>query len=424
MARAPRAKSKGSGYKKKGPSKTELETDKIFGDMMEFWKAIGDSKVGKWQKPWVYNFLGAENAGKFILESKRTIYQGNFNQFMIASYMRNREPSDLGKLMITRGDVYKLLGAEDDKTFPLAGTGIDSVGTLFKAPTYPKYWLKPDGRLWKHPDRKNPTKEEVRSEKLEQKTSGKPYFGKFIVWSAEDLYDLLSEKQQEKLNELVELRSKKGHEVDPSDNITNYIANWIDELAEQQGVKITYEGNKAFYAPGLDVIQMPKLEQFGNPVAFAATALHELAHSTMAVTNRNPNISNRIEYAMEEIVAETASVMMIKHLEEELKDVLSERPDVRAMFVDFYDNAMSYQLTWGEKFNFKELVSEIDELDEKEKSTAMRNIMVNTANAVDTVLNKEFSPDMRIERIRGMEKPDDKYEQEKDREVESPGMQM
>lgn len=72
-------------------------------------------------------------------------------------------------------------------------------------------------------------------------------------------------------------------------------------------------GDKAFYSPSLDYIQLPEPASFHSPEAFAATALHEAAHWSGAKHRLDRDLSGRFgaaAYAQEELRAELASVFL------------------------------------------------------------------------------------------------------------------
>jgi antirestriction protein ArdC len=72
-------------------------------------------------------------------------------------------------------------------------------------------------------------------------------------------------------------------------------------------------GDRAFYSPGTDHIQLPPHESFKDAPAWAATALHELGHWTGAPHRLNRDLTGRFgsgAYAMEELRAELASVFI------------------------------------------------------------------------------------------------------------------
>lgn len=76
--------------------------------------------------------------------------------------------------------------------------------------------------------------------------------------------------------------------------------------------------DKAFYLIGRDRICLPALDQFTSPEAYAATALHEVAHSTGhpdRLGRMEPNATFGCDtYAQEELVAEIGSAMLATQL--------------------------------------------------------------------------------------------------------------
>lgn len=66
----------------------------------------------------------------------------------------------------------------------------------------------------------------------------------------------------------------------------------------------------AFYSPGLDIVNMPQIEQFESAEAYYATLFHELIHSTGHVSRlgreevMNPHTFGSKPYSREELVAE------------------------------------------------------------------------------------------------------------------------
>ncbi len=72
-------------------------------------------------------------------------------------------------------------------------------------------------------------------------------------------------------------------------------------------------GDKAFYSPSLDYIQLPEPVSFKSPQDFAATALHEAAHWSGASHRLDRDLTGRFgtaAYAQEELRAELASVFI------------------------------------------------------------------------------------------------------------------
>ena len=72
-------------------------------------------------------------------------------------------------------------------------------------------------------------------------------------------------------------------------------------------------GDRAFYSPSTDHIQLPPEHAFNGAPQWAATALHELGHWTGHPTRLNRDLQNRFgsaAYAMEELRAELASAFV------------------------------------------------------------------------------------------------------------------
>ena len=72
-------------------------------------------------------------------------------------------------------------------------------------------------------------------------------------------------------------------------------------------------GDRAFYSPDLDTIQLPEPASFHTPRDFAATALHEAGHWSGAKHRLDRDLTGRFgsaAYAQEELRAELASVFI------------------------------------------------------------------------------------------------------------------
>ena len=72
-------------------------------------------------------------------------------------------------------------------------------------------------------------------------------------------------------------------------------------------------GDRAFYSPSLDFIQLPEPPSFHSPQDFAATALHEASHWSGAKHRLDRDLTGRFgsaAYAQEELRAELASVFI------------------------------------------------------------------------------------------------------------------
>jgi antirestriction protein ArdC len=87
-------------------------------------------------------------------------------------------------------------------------------------------------------------------------------------------------------------------------------------LLSASGAIIKQGGNRAFYRPADDTIQLPHKEAFSTPSAYYGTALHELSHWTGHSSRLNRVLGSRhhIEaYAYEELVAEIGAAFLCAH---------------------------------------------------------------------------------------------------------------
>jgi len=88
-------------------------------------------------------------------------------------------------------------------------------------------------------------------------------------------------------------------------------------ILRNSGAVVRIGGDRAFYSPSTDHIQLPPDFAFNGPEEFAATALHELAHWTGHPSRLNRDLRNRFgsaAYAMEELRAELASAFVANEL--------------------------------------------------------------------------------------------------------------
>jgi antirestriction protein ArdC len=101
------------------------------------------------------------------------------------------------------------------------------------------------------------------------------------------------------------------------------------------GATIRHGGDRAFYAPSLDLIQMPDFESFRDAETYYATLAHETVHWTSHARRLNRDFGRARfgdqGYAMEELVAELGSAF--------LSADLSLTPEVR-------EDHASYIASW------------------------------------------------------------------------------
>lgn len=80
------------------------------------------------------------------------------------------------------------------------------------------------------------------------------------------------------------------------------------------GADIRHGGHRAFYAPGLDLVQMPPFEAFRDAESYYATLAHEVTHWTSHKSRLDRSFGRKRfgdeGYAMEELVAELGAAFL------------------------------------------------------------------------------------------------------------------
>ena len=113
----------------------------------------------------------------------------------------------------------------------------------------------------------------------------------------------------EQIDGIPPLEKKEAAEID-----LGRADSMIEALVERTGLSVRYGGDRAFYSPGADLIQMPARESFHSAYDAAATLLHEAAHSTLHEKriDRKDALGRfgSEAYAMEELRAEIASFFL------------------------------------------------------------------------------------------------------------------
>jgi antirestriction protein ArdC len=84
----------------------------------------------------------------------------------------------------------------------------------------------------------------------------------------------------------------------------------VEYLIKATGMDFRIGGNRAFYAPTDDYVQVPPPQAYFEPINWHRTALHELAHASGHPSRLNRDLSGSYgtrSYAFEELVAEISS---------------------------------------------------------------------------------------------------------------------
>jgi antirestriction protein ArdC len=103
-------------------------------------------------------------------------------------------------------------------------------------------------------------------------------------------------------------------ESDIVKEVTRHMSYYLDK----HKIKVIHTGSRAFYSIESDNIQMPPLESFVKPQAYASVFAHEIVHSTARKDRCNRKIEENIRgednYNREELIAELGSNLMLHHL--------------------------------------------------------------------------------------------------------------
>ncbi|MCP1931067.1 ArdC family protein [Bradyrhizobium elkanii] len=81
----------------------------------------------------------------------------------------------------------------------------------------------------------------------------------------------------------------------------------IEALIRATGIDFRIGGNRAFYVPALDYVQVPQPQAYFEPINWHRTALHELGHATGHPSRLGRDMAGNFgskKYAFEELVAE------------------------------------------------------------------------------------------------------------------------
>ena len=81
----------------------------------------------------------------------------------------------------------------------------------------------------------------------------------------------------------------------------------VEALIRATGIDFRIGGDRAFYMPSHDFVQVPPPQAYFEPINWHRTALHELGHATGHPSRLNRDFSGSFgskKYAFEELVAE------------------------------------------------------------------------------------------------------------------------
>ena len=145
-------------------------------------------------------------------------------------------------------------------------------------------------------DRFIPYRERTRAAEVGDEPSAIPFLKRFTVFNADQCEGLPSDIAPS-----------------PEPIAENLILPQADALIRATGADIRIGGNRAFYVPSADYIQMPPPSSFFEPIDWHRTVLHELVHYSGHSSRLNRDQSGAHgspSYAFEEIIAETGCAFL------------------------------------------------------------------------------------------------------------------
>lgn len=149
-------------------------------------------------------------------------------------------------------------------------------------------------------DRFTPEAEKQRAERDGSEAKAVPFLKRFTVFNVAQCEGL-----------------REGLASDPAPLPEREIVPLAEEVIAASGVDFRIGGDKAFYVPSLDYVQVPPQPAFFQQVNYYRTCLHELTHATGHANRLGRNLANAFgskDYAREELVAEMGSAFLCASL--------------------------------------------------------------------------------------------------------------
>jgi antirestriction protein ArdC len=106
---------------------------------------------------------------------------------------------------------------------------------------------------------------------------------------------------------------RPGLAQDPTPLPEREIVPVAEEVIAASGIEFRIGGDRAFYVPGADYVQVPPQPAFFEQINYYRTALHELTHATGHVSRLGRDLAHPFGskgYAREELVAEMGSAFL------------------------------------------------------------------------------------------------------------------
>ena len=143
-------------------------------------------------------------------------------------------------------------------------------------------------------DRFVPEDERQRSRETGEEAQAIPFLKRFIVFNS---------AQCENLPEDMAI-------IAPPPPPPALIEPQVEALIKASGIDFRIGGDRAFYVPARDYVQVPPPQAFFEPINWHRTALHECSHASGAPHRLNRDLSGAFgtkKYAFEELVAEISA---------------------------------------------------------------------------------------------------------------------
>lgn len=149
-------------------------------------------------------------------------------------------------------------------------------------------------------DRFTPETEKERARQTGENAKAVPFLKRFTVFNVAQCEGL-----------------RPGLASDPAPLPERQIVPVAESVIAASGVDFRIGGDKAYYVPSHDFVQVPPQPAFFEQINFYRTALHELCHASGHPSRLNRNLSTAFgskDYAREELVAEMGSAFLCASL--------------------------------------------------------------------------------------------------------------
>ncbi|MCW2406073.1 antirestriction protein ArdC [Sphingobium sp. B1D7B] len=152
------------------------------------------------------------------------------------------------------------------------------------------------GQCVVYADRFTPEAEKQRADRDGGEAKAVPFLKRFTVFNVAQCEGL-----------------REGLASDPAPLPEREVVPLAEEVIAASGADFRIGGDKAFYVPSLDYVQVPPQPAFFKQVNYYRTCLHELTHATGHANRLGRNLVNAFgskDYAREELVAEMGSAFL------------------------------------------------------------------------------------------------------------------